>query len=106
MQHQPFTMQTPHITQAGYLQGGFHSRQGGGHGHHGPGRLHQQGQHTITRHQHIQSSQKGPNLQPQKQININSQGHKTNRSPKQLQIQKKFIPPLQSPQILWPSQNP
>ena len=62
-------------------------RQGGGHGHYGPRRLHQQGQHTTTRFQHIQSSQKGPNQQPQKQINIHPQGHKTNRSPQHLQIQ-------------------
>ena len=66
MHHQPFTMQSPHTTQIGYLQGGSHSRQGGGHGHHGPGRLHQQGQHITSRHQHIQSSLQGPHKQPKK----------------------------------------
>ena len=80
-------MQSSCRTKAGYLQGDSHSRQGGDHGHHGSRRLHQQGQHTTMRHQHIQSSQKGPHQQPQKQTNNNSQGHKTNRSPQHHQIQ-------------------
>ena len=98
-------MQSPHTTQAGYLQGGFHSRQGGGHGHHGPGRLHEQGQHTTTRHQIIQSSQKGPNQQPQNKLisilkDIKQTGALNTSKYKQL------CPTSAAPQVLWPSQNP
>ena len=61
-------MQSSYTTKAGYLQSGSHSGQGGDRGHHGPRRLHQQGQHTTTRHQHIQSSQKGSHQQPQNKL--------------------------------------
>ena len=57
-------MQSPHTTQTEHFQGGSYHGQGGGHGHHGQRGLHQQSQHTTSRHQHLQSSQKGSHQQP------------------------------------------
>ena len=59
-------LQGPHTTQARQLWGGSHSRQRGGHGDHGPRGIHQQSPNTSSRHQHIQSTQKGPNQPTQK----------------------------------------
>ena len=58
--------QGPHTAKARQLQGGSHSRQRGGHGHHGPRGIHQQSPNMSSRHQHIQSAQKGPHQPTQK----------------------------------------
>ena len=67
--------------------GWFSQWTGAGYGHHGPRGLHQQSPNTSSRHQHLQSAQKGPNQPTQKQAHLHPQGHQTHRRPQDQQIQ-------------------